>query len=246
METGLTAMGAFCAACVAAFFFPTLPPSLWPVLFFSSLCHCGYYISMAHAYETDDLSVSYTLMRGTAPLLTTLILLVFVSPLHIAALGGIGILCTGILLLAFDRMKGKVHASPWAFVTALWISAYTLMDGLGAQQCGNGASYAIWLFICQMVPIEIYLFVRFKKSFLVYARSRFFFGLGGGVASFLSYAIAIYAMTCAPIAIVAALRETSVLFGLLLAVFFLHETWNLKRTLAVIFVALGAMILKIF
>ncbi|MBQ9407467.1 MAG: EamA family transporter [Desulfovibrio sp.] len=246
-ETGLTATGGFLLGLSFLPFLPVPTAASWPFLCFSCLCHTTYYVFMARAYETTDISTAYTVMRGAAPLITSTFLLFFDMSLSLMGWIGIGFLCTGIFCLAVDTKKG---VSGWrgikaALITAGIIAAYTLTDGLGARANADGASYACWLFVLKMLPMQTYLLWRHGESYLKYVLTRPCPGIVGGMACFLSYGIAVWAMTKAPIAMVAALRETSVIFGMLLAVLCLHEKFSLQRTMAVVLVAAGASLLKI-
>lgn len=245
-ETGLTALGAFMGACCLLPFLPLPAAAAWPFLGLSCLCHFLYYLCLAAAYAQADLSFSYTLMRGCAPLLTALAAGLLGAPLSACAWGGVAAIGGGILLLAGSNWRQGMGGRPvWLSLrTSLCIMAYTLADGLGAQRSGDGAAYACWLFAGQFVPITFWLCWRYGREYLAYARRRLRPGVAGGLASLASYGIAIWAMTRAPIAVVGALRETSVVFGLLLAVLFLGERLSAARLLAALLVAGGAGLLR--
>ncbi|MCR5813223.1 MAG: EamA family transporter [Desulfovibrio sp.] len=246
-ETGLlTAGGFFLCLCLLPFL-PLPRPEAWPYLAISCLCHTVYYIYLAGTYEKVDLCLGYTVMRGTAPLLTSLFLLLLGNSLSLPAFGGVLVLCSGIFCLACDALRGGSGARgiQYSLITAVLIAGYTLLDGLGARQSGDGASYACWLFVLKMVPLTTYILLRYKRSYWQYARKRPLPGLLGGVACVISYGIAIWAMTKAPIPVVAALRETSVIFGMLLSILILHEKLTVLRVVAVLLVAAGAAILKL-
>ncbi len=246
-ETGLIAIGSCLTGLCFLPFLPVPDMAAWPLLCFSCLCHTVYNMSMASAYEKADLSITYTIMRGVAPLLTSVAILIGGTVLSPMAWGGVCVLCVGILCLGWEAMRrsGAWRGMRSALLTAIVIAIYTITDGYGARLSGHGASYACWLFVLKMLPIQAVLFWRRGSKYIRYARSRPVPGLLGGVANFFSYGIAIWAMTKAPIAMVAALRETSVIFGMLLAVFFLHEKFTLLRAFAVVLVAGGAAFLKL-
>lgn len=246
-ETGLTATGGFLVGLCFLPFLPAPDAASWPFLCLSCLIHTVYYLWMASAYEKADLTLSYTVMRGVAPLLTSLVTVFLGTALPGMAWGGVCTLCAGILCLACDaaRRASGCRGMGTALLTAVIISAYTLTDGMGARSSGDGASYACWLFVLKMAPIQAVLLWRNGAAYLRYARLRPLPGIMGGAACFFSYGIAIWAMTRAPIAVVAALRETAVIFGMLLAVLFLHEEFSLLRALAVLLVAGGAALLKL-
>ena len=122
---------------------------------------------------------------------------------------------------------------------------YTLADGYGARASLNPVSYTCWLFLINTFPMTLIVYRRYRSEFTAYVRRRWRFGLLGGVCSLGSYGIAIWAMTKAPIAMVASLRESSVIFGMLLAVVFLGERVTFFRVLAVLLVAAGVMSLHV-
>ena len=131
-----------------------------------------------------------------------------------------------------------------AFCTACVIMTYTLFDGYGARASGNPLAYTVWLYILNILPLNLFVLLRERRTFLPYLKERWKIGLFGGACSFGSYGVALWAMTKAPIAMVAALRETSVIFGMLLAVLFLGERFTVTKLLAVLMVATSTMLMK--
>lgn len=129
--------------------------------------------------------------------------------------------------------------------TSLVIAGYTLADGYGARASGNGVSYTCWIFFLNIFPIHAYVLWRHGGTYISYLRKRAATGLFGGLCGLGSYGIALWAMTLAPIALVAALRETSVIFGMLLAVIFLHERLSRSRIMAILIVMGGAMLIRL-
>ena len=110
---------------------------------------------------------------------------------------------------------------------------------------GNGVSYTCWIFFLNIFPIHAYVLWRHGGTYISYLRKRAATGLFGGLCGLGSYGIALWAMTLAPIALVAALRETSVIFGMLLAVIFLHERLSRSRIMAILIVMGGAMLIRL-
>ena len=246
-ETGLNALGAGLGAACIVPFLPPVSPEAWPYLGMSCICHFTYYICIAEAYKKSDLSFSYTIMRGCAPLLTSLAMLFFNVSLSLGAWCGVLLLCCGIFCLAGDNARRGADRSAilLSLRTSFVIMGYTLADGLGARHSGSAVSYACWIFVLNILPLNTFIFWRHGLSYARYVRKRAAIGFFGGLADLGSYGIAIWAMTIAPIAMVAALRETSVIFGMLLAVVLLHEKFTFWRGIAVVLVAFGAMILKL-
>ena len=246
-EMGMNALGAGLGAACMAPFLPPLLPQAWPILGLSCICHLAYYVSVADVYKKADLSFSYTVMRGCAPLFTSLAMMFFGAALSPLAWCGVFTLCGAIFCLAGDNARRGADRSALflSLRTSLIIMGYTLADGAGARLSGNAVSYACWIFVLNIFPLHILIFWRQGTAYIGYLRKRAVPGLLGGVAGFVSYGIAIWAMARAPIAMVAALRETSVIFGMLLAVVFLHEKFTLWRGIAVVLVACGVMLMKL-
>lgn len=246
-EIAINALGAGIGA-LGLLFFTELPGvACLPMLALSCLSHIVYYLAMAKAYKSGDMMLVYTVMRGCAPVFTALAMTFMGHPLAWRGWAGILLLCCGILSLATDNKsqgkKGRAifHACLCSFV----IMTYTLADGLGARASVSSLSYTCWLYIVNMLPIQIWVLARSGKNYLRYLRKRAPIGIPGGFCGLASYGIAIWAMTKAPIALVGALRETSVIFGMVLAIFFLGEKLTPARAMAALLVTCGAMLARL-
>ncbi len=246
-ETALNALGGGIGMFLLLPFLPLPAPASLPFLAGSCCVHLAYYVCMAVAYRNVDMSYAYTIMRGTAPLMTSLFLFALGDQLSPAAWLGILCLCTGVLVLTRDNLRQGAfnrNGTLAAFGTAFIIMGYTLFDGYGARASAHPLSYVVWLYAINCFPLNVILFVRQRKEYVSYFRLRWKTGLFGGLCSLGSYGAALWAMTRAPIAMVAALRETSVIFGMLLAVIFLGERLTANRIMAVLLVAAGTMIMR--
>jgi drug/metabolite transporter (DMT)-like permease len=222
-------------------------PAAWKFAATSALIHWGYYVTLAQAYRTGDLSFAYPLMRGTAPLITAVLGIVFLrewpAP-HVAA--GIALICAGIVSIAFVRHnRHPPAAAAWAFANAAIIAAYTLVDGAGARASGNPASYVAWLTFAEAIPFLIWIHARRGAAAFAYVRRGWRRGLLSGAASLAAYGIVLWAMTRAPVAAVAALRETSVLFAALIGAVWLKEGFGLPRLAGAASVVAGVAALKL-
>ncbi len=247
-EAVLKTMGGGVAVVFILPFMPLPAKESWPLLATSCSVHILYYTFLGLAYRHSDMTCAYTIMRGSAPLLTALAMTIFMG-VPLTGAGWAGILCIslGIFVLTFDSLKHcgfSARGLLAALGTSLVICCYTLADGYGARSSGNAVSYTLWLFFVNAFPMTIALNFLYGRRFRDYARLRWRFGLLGGVCSFGSYAVAIWAMTKAPIAMVAALRETSVIFGMLMAVFILKEKFTMPRSMAVLLVACGTIVMR--
>ncbi len=190
-----------------------------PWLAASGLFHAGYKLFLAFAYEQGDLSRVYPIARGTAPMIVTGISALFladmIAPLEYA---GILILGTGIAVMARGAFANGEprRLVPLALGSALMTAGYSLVDGLGARVSGDAMMYVGWLFALDaLLFTPICLALRGRGVLRASARDWVTGGLAAA-ASYGAYAIAVWAMTQAPIALVAALRETSILFAVLI------------------------------
>lgn len=223
------------------------PADAWPFIAASITIHVGYYVALSGAYEHGDLGLTYPLMRGSAPLLVALSASVTLgetlSPLAWAGVVGVsaGVLTLGLGKHAFDSPK----AVRFALVNAVIIATYTVVDALGVRATGNAIQYVAALFLFDGWPFALIVFARRKWAVGPYIRKRWPVGLVGALASIGSYGVALWAMTQAPVATVAALRETSVLFAALLGVWFLKEVFTTRRVIGTGVIVCGVMALRL-
>ena len=219
----------------------------WPYIAASSLIHFGYYITLAQAYRTGDLSFAYPLMRGTAPLLVAVLGSIFLRELPgLPMLLGILLISLGIVSIAFlHRHKHPPSAAYWAFANASLIAVYTLVDGSGARASGNPLAYVAWLIFLEGIPFVVWVVAKRGRPALAYLRASTRNALIGGGCSLAAYGIVLWAMTRAPIAAVAALRETSVLFAALIGSLWLKEGFSWRRAAGAASVVAGIAALKL-
>lgn len=219
----------------------------WPYIAASVVVHIGYYLALTGAYRHGELGLTYPLMRGVAPLLValsaTFTLGETLSPLAWA--GVLGISC-GVLVLGLNAHALKVpKAVGFALANAVIIAIYTVIDGLGVRASGNALQYVATLFLLDGWPFALLMFATRGRAVGVYARHRWPVATLGACASLGSYGIALWAMTRAPVATVAALRETSVLFAVLLGAWFLKEAFTPRRALGTCVIVAGVMALRL-
>jgi drug/metabolite transporter (DMT)-like permease len=240
-------MGVMGVAMLFAFPWPDMASA--PYVIASGLLHTGYNIFLARSYRTGDLSQVYPIARGTAPLIT------FVGAWALAGetvtgLGTLGILLLvgGIWLTARPgsqslRLDGMTLL--FALGTSGFIAAYTIVDGFGARLSGSASAYAGMLFVLDAVfMIAVALLTRGPRAFLQILPS-WKSGSAGALLSAGAYWIVIWAMSLAPIAAVAALRETSILFVMLMSAAFLNEKVKGLRLLGAVLIVLGAVALRV-
>lgn len=226
--------------------FLALPaPASWPYLAVSTGLQAGYFILVAMTYRIADMSLVYPLMRGTAPMLVTLVSLPLLGEaLAPVALGGIGLICAGIMTLALGA-HGNRQGVVMALATAVVIASYTIVDGTGARLSRDAVSYTIWLNLLSGLPFGFWVLIRRPPGFRAYLRGNWHLGLIGGVGTLASYGLALWAMMEAPIALVAALRETSILFAALISALVLRERISRRRMLAALLILAGAVVIRL-
>lgn len=219
----------------------------WPFILASVVIHIGYYIALAGAYKHGDMGLTYPLMRGVAPMLVALsaVMTVGESLTPLAWAGVMGI-CAGVLVLGLSRHAlDNRRATSFALANAVVIAVYTVIDALGARASGNAVQYVVALFVLDGWPFAFIVLARRGRAALPYARARWPVAAGGALASLGSYGIALWAMTRAPVATVAALRETSVLFAALLGTWLLKEQFTARRALGTCVIVAGVMALRL-
>ncbi|HVV61950.1 MAG TPA: DMT family transporter [Pseudolabrys sp.] len=248
--TTLISLGAAVFALAAVPFFPVPATSAWPYLIASGFIHLVYFASLAEAYRAGDLGQVYPIARGSAPLMTaTAGTLVVGEHLSFLAWAGIAALAAGVLLLSLrggrDLAKLDRRAVGFALLTAVTICVYTVVDGVGARLSGNSISYVLWGFIAICVTLVPYALVRNGLALFADFGRLWPRGLAGGAMQVVSYGIALWAMTLAPIAIIASLRETSVLFGAIIAVIVLKEPPRAARIAAAILIVCGLVLIRV-
>ena len=222
----------------------------WPWLVASVAIHLIYFASLIESYRTGDLGQVYPIARGSAPLMTAAATTVIVGErLSLVGWTGILALVAGVLLLSArggrDLAVVDRRAIGFALFTAITVCGYSVVDGIGARASANPNAYSVCLFIgiaLVMVPYALYRDGRdVMPAMHLYWRR----GLAGGALQFLSYGIAIWAMTIVPIAVVAALRETSVLFGATIAVVLLKEPLRAVRIVAALMIVCGLILIRV-
>jgi phosphonate utilization associated putative membrane protein len=232
-------------------------PETWPFIAASLFIHIGYYIALAGAYKHGELGLTYPIMRGFAPLLVALGSSAVIGevPTPGAWLGIIGI-TVGVALVGLAHPGEALHhhkALAYAFANAAIIATYTFTDGLGVRAevgpGGNALRYVLILFVLDGLPYPLLVWWRRgpqgRRDIVAYARRRWPLAALGGTASIGSYAIALWAMSKAPVASVAALRETSVLFAALFGTWLLKEKFGLQRAVGTLVVVLGVISLRL-
>jgi drug/metabolite transporter (DMT)-like permease len=250
LETIFVACGAALVSAVVLFFVPLPARESWPYLGCSAGIHLASFALLAAAYRSGDLSYTYPIMRGTAPLLTALVAGYFVAErLSPGGWAGVIFISGGILLLTANQWRsGHFHLAPtlYAFANAAVICLYTVVDGVGTRLSGSSFGYVSTMLAIDGIILVAFVSLRYRSKAIAQLKSRWHITVGGGVCTWASYAIALWAMTRAPVAMVAALRETSVVFAAIIAALILKEKFSNVRYAAAMLVCAGAVALKVF
>jgi drug/metabolite transporter (DMT)-like permease len=236
-------------ALVAVPFVPLPAAAAWPYLIASSVIHLFYFGALAEAYRTGDLGQVYPIARGAAPLMTAAAGTFFVGEhLNTSAWTGIIALAVGVLMLSLRGGRELANLDRrsvgYALFTGVTICAFTMVDGVGARLSLNPISYVLWGFIGIWVCLMPYALYRNGCSLFHDAMRFWRRGIAGAALQVVSYSVALWAMTLAPIAIVASLRETSVLFGALISVALLGEPLRTTRIAAAILIVAGLVLIR--
>lgn len=244
LETFNIAIGSGLVALVAALFLPPPARASWPWLAASAVIHILYFVFLAGAYRFGELSYAYPVMRGGGPMIVAVVgALALGEVLPPGPTFGIVLICAGIF--AFASGKHDRRATAFALSNAVVIAAYTLVDGQGARLSGAPLSYTLWFFVANGVVIAIYGWLRRGRVVAAYFGGTWRKAIVGGSCAVAAYGIALWAMTRAPIALVAVLRETSVIFAALLSAVFLAEKMTRRRLVATGAVMMGLVVLKL-
>jgi len=246
-DTAGIVVGAMLIGLPFIFIVPAPSAAAWPFIIASVTVHLAYYWLMVSAYRAGDLSLVYPLMRGVAPLITAVagIAVLGEMPVPVAWLGML-LVSAGVFALGYRALGHAPSraAVVFALANAVVIALYTLIDGYGARVSGNAWSYIVWLFVLDGIPFTLWMLATRRATFIAHLRNRSRRALLGGGLSAAAYAISVWAMTKAPVALVASLRETSVLFATLIGARLLHERLSARRWSGVIAVVLGVLALK--
>lgn len=243
---GLVSIGWCVVAAIALPFLPRPHRAAWPFLAASVVIHLGYMVGLARLYSAADLSKAYVLVRALPPLL--------VSVLSVALLGdrltglrwvGVGAVILGVIAVAPPDRRAWTPALLRALVpTVLTIAAYTLVDGVGARRSGSPVAYALALSLIQGGLYVLVVLIGDGRAFVAFARAHAGPGLLAGFASVIAYTSVLWCMTRAPIGIVAALRESSVLVASFLGAALLRERVSRGAWIGALLVTGGAIALR--
>ena len=235
---------------VVIFLTPTLSFQSIPYIFASAIFLTGYEWCLLSAYRLEDYTKVYPIARGTAPIFIVLLSLLLLN-INISRFELIGILVIsfGIIILGFQNIRTfkNYSAIVYAIATGIFISCYSISDGFGGRLSNSPLNYTAWLMILNAIFFSILLKImnmpRVPLKVLNEGKKIFFIG---GTLSYIVYGTIVWAFTQAPVPLVAALRETSIIFALLIGTLFLKEKFTLLKAIAIFIIFFGVALLKFY
>ncbi|MFF9914433.1 EamA family transporter [Streptomyces sp. NPDC013457] len=235
---------------VAAFFVPLPAAGAWPYLVASAALHVGYMVLLMRSFTLGDFGQMYPIARGTAPLAVTVLAAVFVDEIPDAwQLTGVAVACAGLTGLALWGIRGSGRRPDWAALlaagaTGLAIAGYTVVDGVGVRASGTPLGYIAWLMLLEGLAIPAYALWTRRAALLPQLRPYAARGLLGAGLSVTAYGLVLWAQTKAPLAPIAALRESSIIVGAAIGAVFLKERFGGPRIAAagLMVVGIGLML----
>lgn len=214
----------------------------------SAVIHIGYELGLMNSYRLGAFNQTYPIARGTSPLVVAVGAYLLVGEhLGPVALGGVITLAAGLMSLALSSgrlTRQDLPAVGAAALTGLSIAAYTIVDGLGVRHARDPWAYAALLFLLLGPPMLAAAAVR--RPLAAWGDlATGWRGVTAGWLSVLAYGIVLWAQTRAPLADVAAVRETSVVFAALIGVAVLGEDFGRRRVAAAIVIATGIVLIGV-
>ncbi|MEK1897991.1 MAG: DMT family transporter [Rhizobium sp.] len=226
------------------FIYPLPPPAAWSYIFLSAVLQVGYSVFLVAAYRYGELGQVYPIVRGTVPLLVTLGGFVVagdrLDPFQIA---GVILIALGIMSLSLGKGRSSTSSILFALATGAIIAAYATVDSIGVRRAGQSGAYTAWVLVLYGTFLPV-AFIGMRRRFRVdFRASDTWKALGGGLVAMIAYGVVGAAFSLGPAGPITALRETSVVFAVLIGWLFLGEILTARRILACIIVTAGAILL---
>jgi drug/metabolite transporter (DMT)-like permease len=245
--TIITATGGVCALPLMIWL-PPPGPETWKWLVVSACIHYVYQLALVRMYQLGDLSQVYPIARGLAPLGVACLAAIgageYLEPLQLI---GLALASVAIVSLGIGRVSGQStrRAVGIALLTAILIGSYTYTDARGVRSVASAEYFIGWSFFLGSVPIVLTTLVVRRADGLAAFRRLGAQAIGGGLMATIGYAIALWALSRAPMASVASLRESSVLFAAILGTRLLGESFGRRRVVSALLLAVGLVLVQI-
>ena len=225
--------------------FPT--SYIWILIITSALLHGFYRLLVIFSYNYGDLSFIYPIARGSSSLLLAIISLIYLTD-KISLWGFIAIMivCMGLFLISYsDRLKFNYSAFGLGVLTAIMITTYTLVDGIGVRHSSNPYSFLYWMLLLNGTPALIASFFFKNNGLRIVNKNLVLTGVAFGILAPLAYGLAVWCMQFLPIAYVSSIREISIIFATLIGLILLKEKTASKRIIPSIFIVMGLSLIHI-
>jgi drug/metabolite transporter (DMT)-like permease len=221
-------------------------PDCWPYLLASIVIHIFYNLLLMRCYRLGEFGQVYPLARGTSPLVVTILAAVFVHE-HLAwpQIAGVLVVSAGLATLVLAGRRPGRAAFLAAVGTGLTIAAYTTVDGVGVRLSASPVGYIGWLMLLESLCVPMFALLRRRDVLLKQPRRILLSGLAAGALSVLAYGLVLWAQTRGALAPIAALRETSVIFGAIIGTLIFREPFGRSRIAATVLVAGGILMLNL-
>ena len=243
---GLIGVGGIAVAIPLVIISPLPHKSCWPYLLASVAIHVLYNLGLMRAYRYGEFSQVYPLARGTSPLVVTILAALFVherpSPVQLA---GVLVVSTGLAVLVLGGRRPGRAAFLAAVGTGLTIAAYTTVDGVGVRASGTSVAYIGWLMLLESLGVPLWALIMRRSVLAKQPAAIIAAGLLAGALSVLAYGLVLWAQTRGALAPIAALRETSVIFGAIIGTVAFREPFGRTRIAATIIVSAGIILLNV-
>ena len=218
----------------------------WPYLLGSVAIHIFYNLLLMQCYRLGEFSQVYPLARGTSPLVVSILAAIFIHEhLDLPQIGGVLVVSAGLAVLVLAGRRPGRAAFAAAVGTGLTIAAYTTVDGVGVRLSGSPVGYIGWLMVLESLCVPMFAVFRRRDVLLKQPKRILLAGLSAGALSVLAYGLVLWAQTRGALAPIAALRETSVIFGAIIGTLVFREPFGRTRILATVLVATGIVLLNL-
>ena len=235
---------------VAIIFLPAPSIESFPYIILSALIHQGYQNFLLTAYQTGKFTTVYPVARGFGPLVATIISIIFLGVyLKAFTILSIFFISSGVMLIGlFSKSVIRNNKILYtSLATGVFIGIYSVVDGQGARISGSAISYMGWVFIFSALFFLVVLHFRKQKNILkkTLTKGKSVFWIGG-TFSYIAYVITVWAFTKAPVPMVSALRESSIIFAIFIGYFYLKDKVNFYKIASIILIFIGVLGLKLF
>ena len=247
VAAGLLSVAGLLSGAVGAAVLPAPDPGSWPFIAVSSVLQAGYLLLLVRAYRYGEFGQVYPLARGLPPLLVTVFsLAVLGERLTVGQLAGVVVVSLALTALVFAGRRPAPATGLWlAAATGVLITSYTIVDGVGVRQSGHSLSYAAWLFLAHGLLVLGASWAMYGRGYVRAAAPSARLGLLGGVLAMTAYATVLWAQTQAPLALVSAVRETSLLFAGVIGTLVFAERFSAIRLVATAAAVAGIVLVRV-